>query len=106
MALFAHYAVKEIDIFDERLYPEVVNEINQLHGKLCEIQSAFKVRIIISFLKDHSIKTEWIEDNKQLTWMLTKGFLNTSHVESLFSSCKHNKKFLSGLEEFIESKFA
>lgn len=106
MGMFAQYAVNAIDHFDERLYPHVVGEINQLQGSLCEIHSANKARVIISLLKDHCIKTEWLDDNKQLAWMLTTGMLPTSHVESLFNCCKHNKKFLSEFENFITDKFA
>lgn len=106
MDTFAKYTITETDNFDEHLYPQVAGEIDGLQGRLCEIKGANKVSIIISLLKDHCIKTEWLDGNKQLAWMLTSGFIPTSHVESLFSSCKHNADFLSGLESYIRTKIA
>jgi hypothetical protein len=106
MGTFAQYTINDTDNFDEHRYPQVVGEIDGLQGRLCDIKGANKVSIIISLLKDHCIKTEWLEGNKQLTRVLTSGSVPTSHVESLFSSCRHNAKFMSGLEVYIATRLA
>ena len=106
MEKVVQYTVNETDNFDEFCYPQVVRQIDGLRGSLSEIKGVNKVRIIISLLKDHCVKTEWLNSNKQLASMLTSGFMATSHVESLFSSCKHNANFMSGLESYIASRLA
>ena len=106
MEMFTQYAIKETDTFDEQLYPRVAKEIVGLRDDLREVRSIQKTPIIIAVLKDHSIKTEWLDGNKRLASLLTSGLLRTSHLELLFSSCRHNAKFLSGLEAYISTKLA
>lgn len=101
---FTQYSISDTERFDVRHYPHVASEIDGLHSALHEIKSDRKAAVIISLLKNHSIKTEWIGGNKKLTMLLTSGVLHTSHVESLFSSCKHNADFLLDLESYISTK--
>lgn len=104
--MVVQYSIKDTDGFDGHLFPAITTEMDVLQASLREIERAQKGRIIISMLRDHSIWTEWLDGNKQLTGLLTSGFLPTSHVESLFSSCKHNANFMSGLEAYITSRLA
>lgn len=106
MGTFTKYTINETDNFDEGLYPQVAGEIEGLHGSLIAIKGTNKVSIIISLLKDHCIKTEWLDGNKQLAMLLTSGVLQTSHLESLFNSCKHNTNFTSGLEAYMSTRLA
>ena len=106
MHMLTHYTINDTDYFDERQYPLVSREIDGLQNNLRKITSFDKTRIIISLLKNHSIKTEWLDRNKELARLLTSGSLPTSQLESLFSACKHNANFTSGLEAFITGKFA
>jgi hypothetical protein len=103
---FSKYLIKDSDSFDAPGYPRVVREIDDLQVSLGQIQSAYKTRIVISMLKDHSVKIEWIEGNKQLVTLLTSGSLSTSDVESLFSACKDNLKFMAALEAYISTRLA
>jgi hypothetical protein len=106
MSIFTQYAIKETDNFNEVRYPLVAREIDGLQVGLRDITSVHKTGIVISLLKDHCIKTEWLDSNKQLASMLTSGSLQTSQLESLFDSCKQNRKFLSELETYIAIKLA
>ncbi|HEY3405381.1 MAG TPA: hypothetical protein VGK59_18475 [Ohtaekwangia sp.] len=99
--MFTPYVIKNEDTFDEHRYPDVAGEIDGLRESLREISSYRKTLIVISLLKDHSIRAEWLEDNKLLVALINSGSLSTTHLESLFSACKHNVKFLSGLESCI-----
>jgi hypothetical protein len=102
--MFIQYSIKDTDRFDELQFPGVVREIAGLHQSVWKIKSAEKTAIIISLLKDHSIKTEWLQANKELARLLTSGALPTSHLESLFGSCKDNPTFRKGLEDYITAK--
>lgn len=104
--MFTQYTINDTDFFDELKYPLVSREIDGLRHDLRKFRSYEKTKIVISMLKDHCIKTEWLDRNTQLAKLLTSGFLSTAQLESLFSSCKHNVKFTSGLEASIAAKFA
>ncbi len=104
MDLFTQHAIEDSDSFDENLYPSVTKEINDLQQSLLGFKSVHKVPIVISLLKDHSIKSNWLNENRQLAGRLTSGTLQTSHLESLFSSCKGKAKFMKELEAYIFSK--
>jgi hypothetical protein len=93
--------VKDYEKFSPANYPKAFHELSVLNQGISHIAIYFKVEIIISYLKDHSLKTAWIEANPALTRMLTCGFFKTSHLESLFESCRNNKVFLYDFEEYI-----
>jgi hypothetical protein len=82
--MLAKYIVKDTDSFDEHQCPNVVMEITKLQQSLVSIKSVHKVQIVISLLKDHSIKTDLLSINKELARLQTSGALPTSHLESLF----------------------
>ena len=100
------YKVADSDTFRQELYPTVIAEILHLSQALSGLRSAHKSAMIISFLKDHRINSKWLEGNKELIHALTSGAIPSSHLESLFNACKHNKMFLSDLEEYITAKMA
>lgn len=64
----------------------------------------FKVEIIISYLKDHSLNADWIEANPAFARTITCGFFKTSHLESLLESCRNNKVFLKDVEDHIRKE--
>ena len=85
---------------------EALKELEEVAGKLRNIKLSnvamyYNVEIIVSFLKNHCLKTTWIEANPALARMITSGFFKTSHLESLFESCRNNKVFLNDFEEYI-----
>ena len=106
MNMFIQYSIKETDIFDQQLYPRVITEINGLQDRLQKIQSLQKTAIIISLLKEHSLRTDWLDSNTKLAGLLTSGELPTLHLESLFNASKDNQNFTEGLEDYLKTKLA
>lgn len=104
--MMSTYSIGENDKFCALRYPDVTSEIEGLQKSLVAFDSAYKAEIVISMLRDHSIKTEWLTDNKQLAKVLASGSLATSHIESLFNSCRHNMKFTTGLARHITDQFS
>ena len=98
------YHVAESDRFNHENYPTVMAEISHLSSALTGLDSTHKSEMVISFLKDHCIDSKWLEGNTQSIRPLTSGAIATFHLESLFNACRHNKTFLSGLEDFIAAK--
>jgi hypothetical protein len=101
--MFEVYTIKDTDTFDIHRYPEVESEIVIISKHLNKLQANHKSEIVISFLKDHCIRTAWLKDNAEVAKMMTSGFLNTRQTESLFNTCKHNNRFLTGFEQYISS---
>src|SRR5687768_10865155 len=96
--------IKDYEKFSPSNYPNVIQELSVLSQGISQISNLYKVEIIVSYLKDHCLKTEWMEANPPLTRMITSGYFDTSHVESLFASCHNNTIFLKSLEDFIENQ--
>jgi hypothetical protein len=96
--------IKDNEKFNPANYPKAFYELSVLSQGLEHISIYFKVEIIISYLKDHSLKTDWVEANPALSRMVTSGFFKTSHLESLFESCRNNKAFLKDFEDHISKK--
>jgi hypothetical protein len=96
--------IKDNEKFDPKNYPGAFQELSVLIQGIAHIAIYFKVEIIITYLKDHSLKTDWVEANPALSRMITSGFFKTLNLESLFESCRNNKVFLKDLEEHISMK--
>ena len=96
------YEIKQSDSFSEHLYPHVAKELIGLRQSSSQIQSPAKTEIIISFLKEHSIKRESLETNREISKLMTSGSLAISHLESLFDACRNNARFSKELEEYIK----
>jgi hypothetical protein len=93
--------IKDYQTFSPANYPKAFHELFVLNQGISQIAIYFKVEIIVSYLKDHSLKTDWVEANPALSRMITSGFFKTSHLESLFESCRNNKIFLNDFEEHV-----
>jgi hypothetical protein len=93
--------IKDYEKFSPVNHPKAFHELSVLNQGISHLPIYFKVEIIISYLKDHSLKTNWVEANPALSRMVTSGFFKTSHLESLFESCRNNKVFQNDVEEYI-----
>ena len=101
--MFKGYTVKDNDTFNIQDYPDVESEVAVFSKRLDNVQAHHKTEIVISFLKDHCITTEWLPQNEVLVKMMTSGALSTRQTETLFNACKHNRGFLAGFEKYISS---
>jgi len=99
---FYHIGINEQ--FSSANFPNVALELTALNQGISHIPIYFKGEILISFLKDHCLKTDWIDANPALAKLVTSGFLKTSHIEALFESCRRNKPFLSDFEAYMNKQ--
>lgn len=93
--------IKDSEKFNPENHPHAIHELSALSQGISHISIYFKVEIVVSFLKDHCLRTDWIHANLPLTRMMTSGFFKTSNLESLFESCRSNKVFLTEFEHYI-----
>lgn len=99
--LFKKYTVDETEKFVANSYPEVINELAAMTIQMKALPIYHKENIIISYFKDHSIHTNWIEANVKMAKAVTSGEVASVHIESLFEACKKNKTFLKDFEDYI-----
>lgn len=96
--------IGETDKFNPDNYPHMVAEIAGMLKAISHIPVYYKRDIVISYLKDHSIKNEWIAANPDLATLLVSGKVSTTHIEALFECCRWNKAFRFDLEQYLKRK--
>lgn len=94
--------IGETSRFNPKDYPNVVAELEKVVKDLHPVSVYYKKDIFLSYVKDHSIRTEWIEANPTLVKTMTSGVLQTTHIEKLFEACRWNKVFHQELERFVK----
>jgi len=106
MFQYSNYNIKETDSFHPDDYPKVVKELADINNAIAGLSELHKGDIIVSFLKDHSLKNIWLSANPALTELFTSRHFVTTHLESLFDSCRINNRFTEELEEYIQTNVA
>jgi histidyl-tRNA synthetase len=105
MTALHNSSVEIVDQFNSNDFPLVVNQLVILRTALASLPSANKVDIVISYLKNHCIKNEWIESNQPVCEKMVAGLVAVSHIENFFDGCKNNKSLLADFEGFVEKNF-
>lgn len=94
------------DYFTTADYPDVIREVRLMVYHVSEINGRFKQEILISYLKNRSIKVDWLVDNDSFVQMITSGSLISYHTERLFESKRRDKLFLNDFEGYIKTELA
>lgn len=105
MNQFPNHNSGEMNNFKAEDYPVLSEEINQVKKDIHHTPVYFKSEIIISFLKNHSLKSEWVNANPVLAKMITSGSLVTRHIEQLFESSCRNLPFCTQFERHLKRMF-
>lgn len=100
--MFNTFIIRDNERFIPQNFPNIVDELIGIKEGIAHLAIYFKAEIIVSYLRDHSLQTAWIEGNPPLAKMITSGSLQTSQLEGLFESCRNNKPFLKGLEDYLQ----
>ena len=99
------YVVKETDDFNVTLFPEISADIAIIRKEMHRHSHHLYPGMLISFVKYHSIKTEWANANPEIAKMISSKMLPVVNMESLFSCTKNNLVFQKHLEEYIIACF-
>ncbi len=106
MNRYNKYNIKEKDRFDINDFPKVQVELEDMLKATEGIPATNKEKIIINYLRDHSLEKEWMDSNPELIQLLKSGQFIPTHIEALFESCRANKHFLRGFEDYIRENLA
>lgn len=90
--------------FNDADHPGIINELATLRAALDKMSSPHKAEIVISFFKDHSIKTEWVKRNPELIKLIVSGTYKTNALETLFEKVKNKQNFLNDFEQYIKKQ--
>ncbi len=101
MNRYSLYHIKEADRFDPFHFPKVETEMIAIATAAAGITGVNKQQAIISYLKNHSMRTGWVNSHPDLAKKLASESISTSHTESLFESGKNNPGFILELESYI-----
>src|SRR4051794_3068694 len=100
MLVHPKYEIKAGEQFNPHSCPMVTSQLIALQEELAEIPAENKVDIVVSYLKNHSLRKDWINSNPKLTDRMISGSLAVSQIEAYFDSCKGNTMFLNDFENF------
>jgi hypothetical protein len=103
---YRQYNIKNTDRFHPDDFPKVESELSDINTGIAGLPGMHKEDIILSYLKDHSLKNAWVSANPALTELFTSGRLVTTNLKSLFESCRINDRFSEELEEHIRKNLS
>ena len=90
------------DIFNADKTPEMVKELSVIKHGIVNMPVYFKGEIIISYLKNHSIKNDWVKANPELVQSLLAGRFETKYIEALFEFSRRRPMYSRDLEMYIK----
>ena len=99
------YDIDSHSIFTPSDYAEITKNIADLNTETQDISGSYKAEIIISYLKDHKIKSICVDANPELVRFL-RSARHLSQLELLFESCKTHKSFSDDLENHIRNNIS
>ena len=90
--------------FSPNLFPSLVKDIGLIKEKLNGVNNTYAIEIIMSFVRDHSIKNEWAKENPEVTELVVNKKIPIGVIEQLFKRSKDNFSFRKDLEEYLIDK--
>src|SRR5688572_8856304 len=100
------FSMLNIDVtqkFNPGSHPQVVDELMALKNETSSFPDTYKSEIIISFLKDHSLKNLWIDANPSLVKLVTSRRIATNAIESYLESARKDLQLLAHFEAYVRT---
>ena len=79
-------------------------DINSISDSLSQINKDYAIDIIISFTRDHTIKSEWIKCNPSVNNLVTKKNIPLDSLEYIFKESKNYPRFRIDFESYIKEQ--
>jgi len=102
--VLTYSGIQSTDVFVPAGFPEIDREINMIKAQLEDPGGAGQSEVIISYCKDHSVRSDLALSQSALVKILRSAD-SCRYMEDLFSASKGNESFRSGLENYLASKF-
>ena len=105
MYKYQKFLVKDSDHFEASQFPRLESSLQQVIAALVLEPFASKAEMLICFVRDHAILTQWTKDQPKLTALIVSKTLPLGDLEDLFESSRNNAPFRNGLETYIRNCF-
>ena len=102
MFKYQKYLVMPSDHFDAANFPGIDENLDLIISELKDKPQDFKIEMLLSFLKGHSIKTAYADTNPQLAELISSKTLSFKNLEALFESSENNSVFRKELELYVK----
>jgi hypothetical protein len=97
--------IADNDHFSIENYPNIAAEVTALRNSIADIQTKDTTEIILTFLKDHSIRAEFVTDADPIATLIRSRGVSIKHMETLFANSRQNKPFQKEFEEYLSHQF-
>lgn len=104
--MFHKYLIGNLDQFASATFPQLEESLRQVVVLLATNPGGPKTEMILSFVKDHSIRSQQVKDYPVLAKLISTKTLPLHVMEELFESSKQNLLFRKQLEDYIRTYFA
>jgi hypothetical protein len=102
MFKYQKYLIKASDHFEASNFPGIDENLHLIVSELKGKPQNFKIEMLLSFLKGHSIKAEYVNTNPQLAELIGSKILSFKNLEALFESSQNNSVFRRELELYVK----
>lgn len=100
------FSIKENEEFDPSSFSFADDDVQTIKEQTASVSRILRAEIIVSFMKYHSLKTEWLTVNPELTSLVSTGRLRTENFEALFEACRNQATFSNKLETYLKNSFS
>ena len=104
--MYRKFLVKDNDQFNPEFFSFVIDDAKMIREQTDHVLPTFKTEIILSFLKNHSLESEWLNVNPELAKLISSGSLSTGKLKSLFDSCQDKPVFRQQMEAFLRQELS
>ena len=103
--MFQRFVIRNASQFNPSDYPQLEESLKEVVSQLAARWEGPKAEMILSFVKDHSLGSQDVEDYPELAKLISTGSLPLNVMESLFESCRRHPLFNKQLEHYIKEYF-
>lgn len=100
--MFQKFLIRNTGQFIPSDFPQLEESLQQLAAQLAGKYEGPKTEMILSFVKDHSIRSQQVKDYPELAKLISSGSLPLYVMETLFDSSRPYPVFRKQLEEYLK----
>ena len=103
MSMYQQILIKETDRFDPANFLQLETCLEKIVVQLNRESAGPKAEMLLSFVKDHCINSQFVVDHPSLATLISTKSLPLGAMEELFESSRNNQSFRKDLEAYIRS---
>lgn len=100
--MFQKFLIRNTSQFIPSDFPQLEESLQQVATQLAGKYEGPKTEMILSYVKDHSIRSQQVKDHPELAKLISSGSLPLYVIETLFDSSRPHPVFRKQLEEYVK----